>query len=85
MGIQHYTTLEEYRETYIGQTVKYIQGTTPLGKLYDKNFIKIGGKFDTEYVIEKITGNNDNMVFVMVEKFGKKKIKLPIRNYDPLY
>ena len=85
LGIQHYTTLEEYRETYIGQTVKYIQGTTPLGKLYDKNFIKIGGKFDTEYVIEKITGNNDNMVFVMVEKFGKKKIKLPIRNYDPLY
>ena len=85
LGIQHCTTLEKYRENYIGQTVKYIKGITPLGKSYDKNFIKIGGKFETEYVIEKITGNNDNMVFVMVEKFGKKKIKLPIRNYDPLY
>ena len=85
LGIQHCATLEEYREIYIGQTVKYIQGITPLGKSYDKNFIKIGGNFDTEYIIEKITGNNDNMVFVLIEKFGKKKIKLPVRNYDPLY
>ena len=85
MGIQYCATVEKYREIYIGQTVKYIQGITPLGKSYDNNFIKIGGNFDTEYVIEKITGNNDNMVFVMVEKNGKKKIKLPIRNYDPLY
>lgn len=84
-GIQHCTTIEKYREDYIGQTVKYVQGITELGKMYDRNFIKVGGKYDTEYIVEKITGNNDNMTFVLVEKFGKKKIKLPVRNYDPLY
>lgn len=85
LGIQHYATIEKYREVYIGQTVKYIQGITESGKRYDRNFVKIGGKYDTEYIIEKITGDNDNMIFVLVEKNGKHKIKLPVRNYDPLY
>ena len=53
--------------------------------MYDRNFIKIGGKYDTEYVIEKITGDDNRMIFVLVEKYGKEKIKLPIRNYEGLH
>lgn len=84
-GIQHCKTLKEYQDTYVGQTVKYVNGTTPLGKDYDRNFLEAGGQFDTEYIIAKISGNDDKMTFQLVEKYGKKKFRLPVRNYDALY
>ncbi len=81
-GIKRHATIEEYQK-YVGCTVKYLGGKTMIGQHIDKEgFIEIGGDTNKEYVISKISGNNEQMQFILKEKDGKKKIKLIINNKD---
>lgn len=82
-GIQHYATLAEYQKHYLGQVVKYIP-QQPDGSCIDlRYFQEAGGKFDTEYIITKISGQDTKMTFLLTEKEnGKNKIKFVINNKD---
>lgn len=79
-GIHHFSTLAKYQQKYVGKNVMYI----PLianGSVDDKEyFLNKGGKFNTKYVISKITGNDKKMTFVLVEHGTKKKVKMIINN-----
>lgn len=84
-GIQKYSTIKEYKSHYEGKTVKYIPADGRIhngnGSIVDnKFFLEKGGKFNTEYIIAKINGNNSLMSFLLVEKGGKAKVKFFVNN-----
>lgn len=84
-GIQYYPTLAEYQQHYVGQVVKYLPQLSGGSYLDQEHFIKEGGKLDTEYVITKITGNDDRMTFLLTEKGGKDKVKMVVNNKNLFY
>ncbi len=85
-GIQHQATVAGYQQ-YVGQVVKYLptsQGTT--GSYDDQNsWLKAGGKYNTEYVITKISGSDKRMTFVLTEKGTKNKVKMVVNNQYEYY
>ena len=89
-GIQHQPNIAGYQQ-YVGQTVKYIpfsyKGISEVGNYKDKKYFleKLGGRFDTEYIITKISGKDKQMTFELKEKDGKKKIKMVVNNQDEYY
>lgn len=84
-GIQHQPTIERYQQ-YVGQIVKYLPGDQGSGNYIDKEyFIKVGGSFDKEYTITKVSGNDKRMTFLLQEKDGKTKVKLVVNNQDEYY
>jgi len=83
-GIQHLSTLAEYQNAYVGKTVMYIPANTP--SYGDKeNFVNEGGKFNTPYVISKISGNDERMTFRLVNKETQEKVKMTINNKYEYY
>lgn len=86
-GIQHQSTVAGYQQ-YVGQVVKYLpipinQG---YGSYYDvKHWLGAGGKYNTEYVITKISGNNKRMTFVLTEKGSKNKVCMVVNNQEEYY
>ena len=74
-GIQHFTSIAQYQETYIGQVVQYLPQVN--GGSYDdtKYFQGAGGKFNTDYVVSKISGNDERMTWTLLEKETGEKGK----------
>jgi hypothetical protein len=84
-GIQHHPTVADYQQ-YVGQIVKYLPGIKGEGNYDDEEyFIKPGGSFDKEYIITKISGNDERMSFLLQEKDGKSKVKLVVNNQYEYY
>ena len=82
-GIEHHPTLDGYQQ-YVGQIVMYIPESTP--SYNDKNrFQERGGKFNTPYVITKISGNNKRMTIQLKERDGKKRHNLVVNNQSEYY
>ena len=70
----------------MGQVVKYLPANNGKGNYDDEDgFIGAGGKYNTEYVIEKIKGDDERMTFFLVEKGSKNKVKMVINNQDEYY
>ena len=83
-GIPHHSTVEEYQQ-YVGQTVIYLKDGKD-GSYYDRGgFIEKGGNYNTEYVISKVSGYEFEMTLLLVEKNGKKKIKMKVNVRDESY
>lgn len=80
-GIQHLPTVALYQQIYIGQVVQYIPEKTG-GGYNDDYFLNAGGKFNTDYIISKIKGNDKRMTWVLLEKGTKKKIRIVINNQE---
>lgn len=75
-GIEFCNTNEEYQK-YIGQTVIYLTPNRP--SWLDENFRKVcKGKFNTPYIISKIKKSDDRIILILVEKGGRKKVKMII-------
>lgn len=74
-GIEYHKTLSGYQK-YVGETVIYLPKETP----YKYERIKFNGVYLKEYVITQITGNDENMTFVLEEKGGSTKIKMAVKN-----
>lgn len=84
-GIQHHSTIAAYQQ-YVGQAVRYLKSGMKSGNYNDKKgFLDNGGSFDMEYVISKISGDDKRMTFTLVEKGGKKKVKMTINNQNEYY
>lgn len=83
-GLDHFPTAEGYQQ-YVGQVVEYLPQTKP--SYDDKKFIELfKGKFNTPYVIQKVSGNDKKIKFEMVEKDNPKaKIKFEFLNYPEYY
>lgn len=83
-GIQHYSSVEAYQQ-YVGKVVKYIPSSHRKGS-YDDNkyWLGAGGKYNAEYVITKIKGNNRRMTFVLNEKGTQNKVKMVVNNQEEL-
>ncbi len=79
-GIKHLSTLAEYQQTYIGKTVKYIHANSEESYKDKSNFRYKGGKYNTKYIISKISGDDKRMVFVLKEKETGKTVKMTINN-----
>jgi len=75
-GIGKCSTLAEYQK-YVGQKVKYMP-TTPAN--YDDE--KSGLAFDKIYTIDKITGNDRRMTFVLSDESGKKAKMIVNNEYN---
>lgn len=84
-GIQHFTSVAQYRKTYVGQVVQYLPKRPGGGNMDKKYFQAAGGKFYTDYVVLKISGNNKRMTWVLVEKGTKNKVKMIVNNQDEDY
>lgn len=82
-GIEHHQTLAGYQK-YIGKTVMYFTEYTPSYADKQSSFA-YADKFEVPFVITKISGSDTRMVFHMVEKGGKKKLKMVINNKDEYY
>lgn len=84
-GIQHFTSIAQYQETYIGQVVQYLPQVN--GGSYDdtKYFQGAGGKFNTDYVVSKISGNDERMTWTLLEKETGEKVKMVINNQNEYY
>jgi len=72
-GIQRLSTLAEYQKAYVGKTVMYIPANT-LSYWDELYFLKQGGKYNTPYIISKITGKNNQMTFVLVNPQTQDKV-----------
>lgn len=86
-GIQHLNGLSAYQQ-YVGETVRYLAAGQGInGAAYDdeKGFLSKGGKFDTDYIIKSITGNDKQMTFTLLEKGGKNKVKMVVNNQNEYY
>lgn len=84
-GIQHQYTVAGYQQ-YVGQVVKYLPSSQTNGSYDDeKQWLGAGGKYNTEYVITKINGNDKRMTFVLTEKGTKKKVKMVVNNQSEYY
>ena len=78
-GIQKCSNVKQYKQSYTGQTVMYIPINK--GSYEDSFFQRAGGKFNIEYVITKISGNDRKMKFFLTEKGTKNKVKMWVANY----
>lgn len=83
-GIQHLATVAQYQQTYVGQVVQYLPQKTG-GAYMDSYFQSAGGKFNTDYVVSKISGNDKRMTWVLLEKGTKNKVKMIINNQNEYY
>lgn len=81
-GIEKQNTIEAYQK-YVGSIVVYLSGETTASEYIDsEGFIKAGGSIDKEYVITKISEKDEQLIFVLKEKEGKKKIKLQVNTKE---
>lgn len=79
-GIQRQSSLYNYQQKYIGKSIMYIplkQNGSPEDRAF---FLEKGGKFNTKYVITKITGNDKQMIFLLTEYGTKNKVKMVVNN-----
>lgn len=84
-GLQKFDNESDYQQ-YVGKTVVYFRAFCTKGDTVDdEEFTKKGGVFGKEYVISNITNKDTQMTFTLVEKGGKKKIKMIINNKDEYY
>lgn len=83
-GLDHFPSAEGYQQ-YVGQTVVYLPEKKP--SYEDKMFTsEFKGQIGTQYVIQKVSGDNKKIKFEMVEKDNPKaKIKFEFLNYDEYY
>lgn len=81
-GIKHFATVVEYQQNYVGQVVQYIQQIEGGSNMDTHVFQDAGGKFNTDYVISKISGNDKRMTWILLEKGSKKKVKMVVNNQD---
>lgn len=83
-GLKYYPTLDGYQQ-YVGQTVEYLPKKTP--SYDDKQFERLyNGKYNTPYIIQKVSGNDKTVKLELVEKDNPKaKIKFEFKNYDEMY
>ena len=79
-GIQHYATVAQYQQAYVGQIVQYLPEKTGGGFMDTKYFQGAGGKFNMDYVVSKISGNDKRMTWVLVEKGTNNKVKMVVNN-----
>ena len=84
-GIQHLSTVAQYQQTYVGQVVQYIPMFKEGGFSDDEYFKEAGGKYNTDYIISKISGSDKRMTWVLIEKGTKNKVKMIINNQDEGY
>jgi hypothetical protein len=84
-GIQHFSTIAQYQQIYLGQVVQYIPDRAGGNYMDIKYFLNAGGKFNTDYVVSKIKGNDKRMTWFLNEKGTKKKIKMVINNQEEYY
>ena len=84
-GIQHQSTVAGYQQ-YVGQIVEYLPSSQSNGSYDDEMcWLDAGGKYNTKYVITKISGNDKRMTFVLTEKGTKKKVKMVVNNQVEYY
>ena len=85
-GIQHQSTVAGYQQ-YVGQVVEYLPSSkSSNGSYEDKEYwLGAGGKYNTKYVITKISGNDKRMTFVLTEKGTKNKVKMVVNNQVEYY
>ena len=83
-GIQWQSTVEEYQK-YVGKTVKYLNGATLIAQHIDEGFIEMGGDFNQEYIITKISKKKEQIVFILKEKGGNKSFKMVVNNKETSY
>lgn len=83
-GIKHHSTLSGYMQ-YIGKTVMYMPEYKPSYDDRNESPFASKDKFNTPFVITKITGSDARMTFHMVEKGGKTKVKMVINNQNEYY
>lgn len=81
-GIHHFRSISDYQKNYVGEIVKYLPSSRNPS---DAEFIGVGGNFNKEYTITKISGNNKRMTFILEEVNGKSKIKFVVNNQDEYY
>lgn len=83
-GLDYFPNPEGYKQ-YIGQVVEYLPKEKP--SYDDKKFSEIFyGKFNTPYIIKKVSGNEKKIKFEMVEKENPSaKIKFEFMNYPEYY
>ena len=84
-GIQHYASVAEYQQAYVGQVVQYLPERNGGGYMDKEYFQGAGGKFNTDYVVSKISGNNNRMTWLLLEKGTKNKVKMVVNNQDEYY
>ena len=84
-GIKHFETVAQYRQTYVGQVVQYIPKYDDGSYRDTKYFQGAGGKFNTDYIVSKISGNDKRMTWHLIEKGTKKKVKMIVNNQDEYY
>lgn len=74
-GLGYFPNAEGYKQ-YVGQVVQYLPKEKPSYK--DEQFSDLFyGKFNTPYIIKKVSGNDKRIKFEMVEKkqsFSQNKI-----------
>lgn len=86
-GIQHLPTLQAYQNAYLGKTVMYLP-TSPKPSFDDTDKFEKDwkGKFNTEYTISKISGNDKKIKLELVEVGNpKSKIKFTFNNQYEYY
>lgn len=83
-GINYHKDAKAYAEEFVGKVVKYLpEGEN--GSLRDmKYFVEVGGKFDAEYTIMKVSGDYKKMTFLLQENGTKNKVKFEFSN-SPLF
>lgn len=83
-GLDYFPSADGYQQ-YVGQVVEYLPKEKP--SFEDERFIEIfKGKFNTPYVIQKVSGDKKKIKFEMVEKDNPKaKIKFEFLNYPEYY
>lgn len=81
-GIQHFQTLAQYQQNYVGQTVMYIPASN--GPSYDDK-TEFKGALNSPYTILKITGDNKRITFTLQEVGTKSKIKFVANNQNEYY
>lgn len=84
-GIQHFASVEQYQQTYVGQVVQYLPEKLGGAYMDIQYFQSAGGKFNTDYIISKISGNDKRMTWVLLEKGTKNKVKMIVNNQDEFY
>lgn len=78
-AIRHYPAISDYQAIYVGQTVRFLPSAKKNFN-YDERFLKIGGNWNSDYVISKITGNDKKMTFWLTGISAKKNVKMVIEN-----
>lgn len=84
-GIQHLKSITQYQQAYVGQVVQYLP-QKPGGSYMDTEYFQDkGGKFNTDYVVSKISGDDKRMTWLLLEKGTKNKVKMLINNQIEYY